>query len=53
MTDFQARGLEPSNLSIQTDDGLVQKLIFPSAIVTAGGKEVPVNLLLTRMGLSD
>jgi ABC-2 type transport system permease protein len=51
--DLQSRGIEPTNLSVPTDGGLTQKIIFPAATVKANGREVPINLLLTRMGLSD
>ncbi|GAA4905246.1 gliding motility-associated ABC transporter substrate-binding protein GldG [Mucilaginibacter defluvii] len=52
ITGFQDRGIEPTNLSVKTDDGLSQKMIFPAAMVSAGGKEIPVKLLQTRIGLS-
>jgi len=51
--DFRSKGIEPTNLSVQTDDGQIQKLIFPAAMVTSGGKSVPVNLLQTRDGVSQ
>ncbi|RYE18227.1 MAG: gliding motility-associated ABC transporter substrate-binding protein GldG, partial [Sphingobacteriales bacterium] len=51
--DLQARGIEPSNLSVETDDGFSQKIIFPSAMVSANGREIPVKLLQARIGLSD
>jgi ABC-2 type transport system permease protein len=50
--DLQAKGIDPTNLSVKTDNGLTQKIIFPGALVEAGGKQVPVRLLQTRMGLS-
>ncbi|RYD86669.1 MAG: gliding motility-associated ABC transporter permease subunit GldF, partial [Sphingobacteriales bacterium] len=31
--EMQSRGIEPTNLSVKTDDGLSQKLIFPAAMV--------------------
>nr|WP_255678855.1 gliding motility-associated ABC transporter substrate-binding protein GldG [Mucilaginibacter sp. UR6-1] len=52
IASFQDRGIEPTNLSVKTDDGLSQKMIFPAAMVSAGGKEIPVKLLQTRIGLS-
>jgi ABC-2 type transport system permease protein len=51
--DLVSRGVEPTNLSIKTDNGLTQKLIIPFAMVAVNGKEIPVKLLLTRIGLSD
>ncbi|WP_183563986.1 gliding motility-associated ABC transporter substrate-binding protein GldG [Mucilaginibacter sp. SP1R1] len=50
--DLEAKGVEPTNLSVKTDDGVSQKIIFPAAQVTANGKEIPVKLLLSRIGLS-
>jgi ABC-2 type transport system permease protein len=50
---LKANGLEPTFLSVKTDDGLTQKLMVPGAYVVANGKQVPVNLLLKRVGLSD
>lgn len=45
------RGISPTNLSVKTDAGLTQKLIFPSAIVSSGDQEIVVNLLQQKMGL--
>ena len=50
---LKTNGLEPTYLSVKTDDGLSQKLIVPGAYVVAKGKQVPVNLLQKRIGLSD
>lgn len=50
--DLQAKGIEPTNLSVKTDNGLTQKIIFPSALVSANGKQIGVKLLQNRMGLS-
>jgi ABC-2 type transport system permease protein len=54
ITDLQQRGIEPTSLSVKTDDGVTQKTIFPMAIVTANGKDIPVKLLnqQSQMGLS-
>jgi len=46
------KGIEPTNLSEKTDNGLTQKLIIPYAVVSSGDKEIPVKLLLNRIGLS-
>jgi ABC-2 type transport system permease protein len=51
--NMMAGGIEPTNLSVKTDDGLIQKLIVPAALVTCGDKQVPINLLQRRIGLSD
>ncbi|MBB6128128.1 gliding motility-associated ABC transporter substrate-binding protein GldG [Mucilaginibacter lappiensis] len=50
--NLEAKGIEPTNLSVKTDDGVSQKLIFPGALVLANGKEIAVKLLLSRIGLS-
>ncbi len=47
------KGIEPNNLSVKTDDGVIQKLIIPGALVVSGDKQIGVNLLQTRIGLSD
>jgi len=49
---MEEKGIEPTNLSEKTDNGLTQKLIIPYAIVSSGDKEIPVKLLLNRIGLS-
>ncbi len=46
------KGIEPTNLSVKSESGLSQKVIYPAAIVSMNGKEIPVKLLQTRMGLS-
>ncbi|MGN6640408.1 MAG: gliding motility-associated ABC transporter substrate-binding protein GldG [Mucilaginibacter sp.] len=50
--DMMQKGIEPTNLSVKTDNGLTQKLIIPYALVTANGKEIAVKLLQNRIGLS-
>jgi ABC-2 type transport system permease protein len=49
--DLQAKGIEPTTLSVKNDNGLTQKIIFPSAMVSADGKQIPVKLLQTRNGI--
>lgn len=46
------RGLEPTNLSVKTESGLSQKMIFPGALVSYKDQEIPVKLLQSRMGLT-
>jgi len=50
---LQAKGLDVTALSVKTDNGLTQKTIVPAAMVSCDGKEIPVKLLQTRIGLSD
>jgi ABC-2 type transport system permease protein len=49
---LQAKGIEPTNLSVKNDNGLTQKIIFPAAIVSCDDKQIPVQLLQTRTGVS-
>jgi ABC-2 type transport system permease protein len=39
------KGIQPTNLVAQENGNRVEKIIFPGAIVSAGGQEVPVMLL--------
>ncbi|TDQ81220.1 gliding motility-associated ABC transporter substrate-binding protein GldG [Sphingobacterium yanglingense] len=45
-----ARGLYPTNLSVKTENGFTQKLIFPSAIISRGDHEINVSLLQNKTG---
>ncbi len=44
------KGIEPTNLSVKTEDGLSQKMIFPAALITCKGRQIPVRLLHTKAG---
>lgn len=44
------RGLYPTNLSVKSESGFSQKLIFPAAIVNTEELEVNVNLLQNKTG---
>src|SRR5690606_897315 len=44
------RGLYPTNLSVKTNSGFSQKLIFPAAIISNEEQEVNINLLQNRTG---
>ncbi|SEM40575.1 protein involved in gliding motility GldG [bacterium A37T11] len=46
------KGIVPINVSVLKNEGLMQQLIFPAALVSFHGKDVPVFLLLNRMGLA-
>lgn len=50
--DLEQKGIEPTNLSVKTESGLTQKMIFPAAMVSFNEKEIPVKLLQARIGLS-
>ena len=45
------RGLSPTDLQVKTNEGSSQQIIFPGAIVSFKGKEMPVELLLSQMGV--
>jgi len=47
------KGLEPTQLYIDDESGSSQQVIFPGAIVSYKGKEVPVQLLNTQLGASS
>ncbi|HEY0895028.1 MAG TPA: gliding motility-associated ABC transporter substrate-binding protein GldG, partial [Sphingobacteriaceae bacterium] len=48
--ELAAKGITPTNLSVKTEDGLTQKLVYPAALITYGGRQIPVRLFQTRMG---
>jgi len=52
MTDLIQRGLAPTNLTTKNKTESKQQLIFPGAIVTYAGREMPVQLLDNQIGYS-
>ncbi|MGM9478631.1 gliding motility-associated ABC transporter substrate-binding protein GldG [Pedobacter sp. GSP4] len=44
INNLYERGIEATNLSVKTDAGLTQKLVFPMAMMESDGKEFPVKL---------
>lgn len=50
--ELAAKGIEPTNLSVKTEDGLSQKLIFPAALISYKGKQIAVKILQSRAGAS-
>ncbi|RYU90000.1 gliding motility-associated ABC transporter substrate-binding protein GldG [Mucilaginibacter terrigena] len=50
--DLEAKGIEAQNLSVKTDDGVSQKVIFPFALVTYGDKSIPVKLLQSQSNMN-
>lgn len=52
MQDLSSRGLMATNLSVKTEEGFSQKIIFPSALIRYKGREIAVNFLQSRMGSS-
>jgi len=45
------RGLSPTDLQVKTNEGASQQIIFPGAIVSFKNKEIPMELLLSQMGI--
>ena len=45
------KGIEPTNLNVTTESGNSQKIIFPAALVTYKGIQIPVKLLQTQSGV--
>lgn len=43
-------GLNATDLQVKESSGTSRKLIFPGAVVTYQGKEMPMDLLLTQVG---
>ncbi len=43
-------GLNPTDLQVRKDDGMSRQIIFPGAIVSYKNKELPLDLLTTRLG---
>ena len=50
--DLAARGLEPTELQLRTNDGREQKVIFPGALVMYRDKELPLDLLDNQLNVS-
>jgi ABC-2 type transport system permease protein len=50
--DLAAKGIEAQNLSVKTDDGVSQKIIFPFALVVFGDKGIPVKLLQSQSNMN-
>ncbi len=45
-------GIEPTKVIAKTEGGMLQKIIFPAALVTYKGIQIPVKLIQTRAGIS-
>jgi len=50
---LEAKGIVGQGYSIKTDNGISQMLIFPQALIQYKGQTIAVNLLQSRMGLSE
>ncbi|MCK9616904.1 MAG: gliding motility-associated ABC transporter substrate-binding protein GldG, partial [Lentimicrobiaceae bacterium] len=47
------RGLNPTNLQVKTKESNSQQIIFPGALVSYKNHEVPLQLLISQMGISS
>ena len=47
------KGLQPTYLDVKEENGTSQQIIFPGAIVSYKGREMPWQLLKTQMGQSS
>ena len=52
VNELYAMGIEPTNLSVKTEDGLSQKTIFPGAVLEYEGRKLAVKFLQTQQGKS-
>jgi ABC-2 type transport system permease protein len=43
--ELMDKGLVPTKLNVTTEEGSIQKIIFPAALITYEGKQIAVNLL--------
>jgi len=44
INNLYQNGIEATNLSVKTESGLTQKLVFPMAMIESDGKQIPVKL---------
>lgn len=51
INDLMKKGLSPTQLQVKADDASSQQLIFPAALVSYKGYEVPVQLLQDQIGM--
>jgi ABC-2 type transport system permease protein len=52
LNELYAMGIEPTNLSVKTEEGLSQKTIFPGAVLEYEGRKLAVKFLQTQQGKS-
>ncbi len=45
INEISQKGVQPTDFRKQTSQGVTTKLIFPGALVSMGGKQLPVNFL--------
>ncbi|WP_317046783.1 gliding motility-associated ABC transporter substrate-binding protein GldG [Pedobacter yonginense] len=44
INNLYQQGIEATNISVKTESGLTQKLVFPMAMMESGGKQLPIKL---------
>lgn len=47
------KGLQPTQLQVTAEDASSQQIIFPGALVSYKGREVPLSLLMDQMGMDS
>jgi len=45
------KGLNPTDLQVKNKGGMSQQIIFPGAIISYKGKELPLQLLISQIGV--
>lgn len=45
---LQSKGIEPTSLNVKTDNGAIQKTVFPGALVITATDTIAINLLQNR-----
>lgn len=45
-------GLRPTDLNVKEEDGMTNKIIWPGALMSYKGQEIPIQLLKSQMGAS-
>ncbi|MFW5706119.1 MAG: gliding motility-associated ABC transporter substrate-binding protein GldG, partial [Bacteroidota bacterium] len=48
---LMSKGLEPTDLQVKNKEGMSQKIIFPGAIASYRGREIPLSLLSSQRGV--
>lgn len=46
-----SKGLNPTDLQVKNKAGMSQQIIFPGAVVSYNGKEMPLSLLTSQIGV--
>ena len=50
---LEEKGIVGQGYSVKTDNGVSQLLLFPEALIQYRGRQIVVNLMQSRIGLSD